>query len=245
MEDLLSNLRIHINGAIFIKDPESSYLGRKIINGSIHLIDRIGFEDFNFRKLAIEIESTEASVYRYFENKHKLLLYLIAWYWGWMEYRLVFSLANVVQPWDRLKRAIDLLTGITEPDSISPHMDMMKLKRIVITESSKVYLTKDVDQENKDGMFSGYKRLVERISDIILEINPHYPYPHMLVSTVVESSHHQRFYADHLPRLTDSIRGEDSISCFCWDIVLKSIKYWENPEINPAKKTIEKHDKAS
>ena len=245
MDDLLSNLRIHISEVIYIKDPESSDLGKRIINGSIKLIDRIGFEDFNFRKLATEIDSTEASVYRYFENKHKLLLYLIAWYWGCMEYRLVFSLANVALPWERLKRAVDLLTGITEPDGIFSQMDMITLKRIVITESSKAYLTKDVDQENKNGVFSGYKRLVERISDIILEINPHYPYPHMLVSTVVESSHHQRFYADHLPKLTDTIKGEDSISCFCWDIVLKSIKYWENSKKNPAKKTIGKYDKAS
>ena len=92
-----------------ILSPHSD-LGRSIISNSIVLIDKIGFEDFTFRKLANEIGSTEASVYRYFENKHKLLLYLTSWYWSWMEYRLVFGLANISSPIERLDRAIKILT---------------------------------------------------------------------------------------------------------------------------------------
>ena len=37
-------------------------------------------EEFTFRKLAQKINTTEASVYRYFENKHRLLIYILAWY---------------------------------------------------------------------------------------------------------------------------------------------------------------------
>jgi len=48
------------------------------------LIAEIGFEELNFKKLAIAMDSTEASVYRYFENKYKLLTYLVSWYWDFM-----------------------------------------------------------------------------------------------------------------------------------------------------------------
>ncbi|NQY67845.1 MAG: TetR/AcrR family transcriptional regulator, partial [Flavobacteriales bacterium] len=86
MEALLSNIAIRVNNSIYLKDPESSDLGKNILGGGIDMIDEIGFEDFTFKKLAKEIGSTEASVYRYFESKHKLLLYIISWYWSWMEY---------------------------------------------------------------------------------------------------------------------------------------------------------------
>ena len=94
MDRLIPRLSIKINDRIFLKDPESSDLGKKIISGGIDLIDEIGFEAFTFRKLGAAIKSPEASIYRYFENKHKLLVYLSSWYWNWTEYRLVFRVAK-------------------------------------------------------------------------------------------------------------------------------------------------------
>ena len=58
----------------YLKDPQGSELGINILKASIELIEEIGIEDFTFKKLSIRIESTEASVYRYFESKHQLLL---------------------------------------------------------------------------------------------------------------------------------------------------------------------------
>jgi len=223
MNELLSKVSIQVNEQIFLKNPESSELGRRIIAGSIDMIEEMGFEFFTFRKLAKGINSTEASIYRYFESKHRLLLYLTSWYWGWMEYRLVFNLANVHSPEDRLARAIALLTDQVIEDSSFTHINEMKLHRIIISESSKVYLTKDVDQENKEGVFAGYIRLVERVSGIILEINPNYKYSHMLVSTLIEGVHHQRYFAEHLPRLTDVNKGQDSIPRFYKEVVFKTI----------------------
>ena len=223
MKDLLSNVSIQVSDKIYLKNPESSELGKRIITGSIDLLDNLGFECFTFRKLGEKINSPEASVYRYFESKHKLLLYLTSWYWAWMEYRLVFRLANIDSPHERLTRAITLLTEQMEEDNSFSHINEVKLNRIVISDSSKAYLTREVDQENKDGAFMGYKRLVERVSDIILEINPSYKYPHMLVSTVMEGAHHQRYFAEHLPRLTDRVQGEDSIVEFYKEMVFKTI----------------------
>ncbi len=223
MREMLSKISIQVNEKIYLKNPDTSELGRKLVAGGIDLIDELGFEGFTFRKLAIAIGSTEASIYRYFENKHKFLIYLTAWYWGWMEYRLVFGMANISSPEDRLEKALNLLTEEVKEDSTFSHVNEVKLNHIILAESSKAFLTKSVDQENKEGFFSGYKALVERISQIILEINPDYKYSHMLVSTLIEGVHHQRYFCEHLPALTDVVKGEDAICEFYRDMLFKAI----------------------
>ena len=220
----MSKLHIKIDDCIYLKDPESSELGKNIVRGSIELINEIGFEEFTFKKLKDKINTTEASVYRYFENKHKILLYLTNWYWLWMEYKLVFSIANISSAEERLQRAINLLTENVIEDGSFEHINERLLHLIIQSESLKAYLTREVDEENKEGAFLSYKSLVERISQLILEINPDYPYPHMLISTVIEGAHIQRHFADHLPRLTDSIKGEDSVTEFYRQVVFKAIK---------------------
>lgn len=223
MQHLTANINIQVNEKIYLKDPVSSDLGNKILVTGIDMIDEMGFEQFTFRKLGKAIGSTEASIYRYFENKHKLLLYLTSWYWGWMEYRMAFTLANVASAHTRLERAITVLTEPVEDDGDFTHMNKGKLYRIVISDASKAYLTKDVDQENRIGAFAGYKRLVQRVSDVVLEINRQYKYPHMLISTVIEGAHHQRFFAGHLPGLTDVVEGEDSVTECYKTLVFKAI----------------------
>lgn len=224
MREFLTKVTILVNEATYLKDPESSQLGRRIITGSIDLMDELGFECFTFRKLAEKIGSTEASIYRYFENKHKLLLYLTCWYWGWMEYRLVFGLANIPSPHEKLERAIRLITEAIEEDSDYNHINEVKLNRIIIAESSKVYLTREVDEENKHGVFAGYKQIVKRISEVILEINPEYPYPRILVSSIIEGAHHERFFTEHLPRLTDINPHEDTVTNFYIELAQKAIQ---------------------
>jgi AcrR family transcriptional regulator len=108
MKEILSTIKIQVNPKIFVKDPETSVLGKKIIEKSIVLIHEIGFEEFTFKKLGELIGSNESSIYRYFENKHKLLVYLSSWYWSWMEYRLVFETNNIVDPVEKLKKAIKI-----------------------------------------------------------------------------------------------------------------------------------------
>jgi len=228
MQKVLSKLSIQVSGHIYIKDPESSELGKKIVSGSIDLIHQIGFEDFTFRKLAKKISSTEASIYRYFESKHKILLYLTNWYWSWLEYRLVFSITNLASAEEKLKRAIRLLTEKQAENIIYSHINERKLHQIVISESLKSYLSRQVDEVNKEGAFLPYKGLVQRVSEIIKEINPHYPYPRMLVTTVIEGSHIQRHFSEHLPRLTDAIKGENSIHLFYEQIVFQVLKHYKN-----------------
>jgi len=203
MNSILSNLKIQVNEKIYVKDPESSTLGKKIIQESILLIDEIGFEDFTFKKLGERIGSNESSIYRYFESKHKLLVYLSSWYWGWIEYRLAFSTSNIINPSEKLNRAIAIVTEIIQDDNSTLHINEAILNRIIIAQFTKTLLTKEVDDENKEGFFMLYKRVINRIIDIILEVNPEYPFAKSLASSIVEGSLHQHFLKDHLKTITN------------------------------------------
>jgi len=203
MRSILSNLRIEINEKIYIKNPQSSDLGKRIIQHSIILIDDIGFDSFTFKKLGAMIGSNESSIYRYFESKHKLLLYLTSWYWAWLEYQLVFATTNIEDANLRLNNAIDVLTRVIKTDDTFQHINEVALNRVVINEYSKSYLTKEVDVENKEGYFSIYKRLVNRLKDIIVEVNKTYKFPHSLASTVIEGTLHQNFLKNHFKSITD------------------------------------------
>ncbi len=222
----MKNLQLHItiNPELYTKNPETTELGRKIVSKSIEMIDSIGFEMFTFKKLGNEIGSNESSIYRYFESKHALLVYLVSWYWTWIEYKLVFATTNIISVETKLVKAIEVLTEKTIEDNTFSFINEVVLHRLIIAESSKAYHTKDVDKENKKGYYKTYKRVVQRVSDIVLEVNPLFEFPHMLISTVIEGAHHQRYFSRHLPSLTDVEEGKNNIQRFYIDLVLKSLK---------------------
>ena len=203
MINLLSNLKISVPDKIYIKDPESSKLGKRIIEHSILLIDEIGFDSFTFKKLGAKIGSNESSIYRYFESKHKLLLYLTSWYWAWVEYQMVFATFNLPDPQEKLFKAIEIITKSIEEDVTFSHINEIVLNRIIINENSKSYLTKEVDSENKEGYFVVYKRMIQRLRDMIIAINPEYKFATSLASTVVEGALHQHFLKEHFISITD------------------------------------------
>jgi AcrR family transcriptional regulator len=221
----MKNLQIYIKVSpeLYLKNPDSSELGRRIISESIELIDELGFEEFTFKKLGYRIGSPESSIYRYFESKHTLLAYLTSWFWSWIEYLLVFATVNVDSPINRLEKTIKILTQSIEVDKSFSYINEVLLHKIIITESNKVYHTKDVDDENIKGYFKTYKQVVQRVSDMVLEINPRFEFPHMLISTVIEGANHQRYFAKHLPSLTDVKQDEDNISEFYSQLVFKII----------------------
>ncbi|MEM6736044.1 MAG: TetR/AcrR family transcriptional regulator, partial [Bacteroidota bacterium] len=95
---MIAQLQLQLNPSLYLRDPQSSDLGQRIITESIQLIDEMGFEAFTFKKLSIAINSTEASIYRYFENKHRLLIYLIAWYWNYLDYKINYETHNIKEP---------------------------------------------------------------------------------------------------------------------------------------------------
>lgn len=209
MESLPLQVQISVNTKLYVKNPESSELGKKIVQHSILLLDEIGFDAFTFKKLGERIGSNESSLYRYFENKHKLLMYLSSWYWGWMEYRLLMATNNLSDPKVKLNRAIDVLAGKIEDDLSTSHINESVLNRIIIFEFSKTFLTKEVDQENREGFFKVYKTVVNRLVAIIQEVDPTYNYARSLASSIIEGSLHQHFLKNHFTTITDC---KDSVS---------------------------------
>ena len=225
MENLLAHIRISVNERLYIKDPETSELGRKILAQAILMIAEQGLEQFTFKKLALSLNTTESSVYRYFENKNKILLYLSSWYWLWMETVIVFSTANISDPVERLKKMIQILSR-SDWSSVtnSSQLDINALCEIVVAESSKAYLTKEVDEDNKAGHYEGFKQLCRRFEMIIREINTQYRFPNMLASTIVEGVFHQQFLAAHIPALSNSDKGEFFVQEFFTQLSLTAIQ---------------------
>jgi len=224
MDALLANLKIKVSEGLYLIDPSNSNLGKKIIFHAVELIDELGFEKFTFKKLGELIGSPEASIYRYFKNKHQLISYLVSWYWGWMEYRLVFETSNIPSPNIRLEKSIALIASNASSNLCIEGVEIKKLYQIIISESIKSYLTKDVDRENKEGAFSNYKQFLDRVTKIIKEINPDYKYPKMLLTTIIEGTHLQVFFGDHLPRLTNKQKSPDYITKFYTHLAQQSIK---------------------
>jgi hypothetical protein len=219
-------LQIKMNEKLFVRNPEQSELGKKIILHSINFIHKYGFEAFTFKKLAEVIGTTEAGVYRYFENKHKLLIYITAWYWSWVEYRITVHTGNMLSPTEKLKKVIKLLATSVEDDVRTSYVNESILHQIIIAEGSKAYLTKHVSEDNKYHLFKPYKDLCAKIGNIILEYNPDYKYPKSLSSTIVEMAHFQNFFMHHLPSLTDfgETKDDTNIVSFLEDLVFKTIK---------------------
>jgi AcrR family transcriptional regulator len=219
-------LQINMNPSLYLRDPEGTDLGKNIIQHSIQLIHDTGFEAFTFKKLAESIGTTEAGVYRYFENKHKLLVYIISWYWRWLDFQIGYQTKNLTNPVSKLKKVITILATTVEDDLMTGHVDESILHQILISEGSKAFLTKQVNQDNKQEYFKPYKDLCNTIGEIILECNPKYKYPHSLASTIIEMAHLQNFFMNHLPSLTDFSKSKDEkeIIKYLEDLVFNTIR---------------------
>jgi len=196
-------IKISLNQGLCLKEPQDSKLGRKIIQHSILLIDQFGFESFTFKKLAKEINSTEASIYRYFENKHLLLLYLVNWYWEWVNYLIEINTKNIDDPRKKLRIIIHSFVSASKENPSVDYVNESKLHSIIISEGTKTYHTKEVDKENSQGFFKSYKELTKSVANVITEINSNFKYPFALATNLFEMSNNQVYFAHHLPKLTD------------------------------------------
>jgi len=202
-----------MNEHLFLRDPEGSELGRNMIRHGIALFGEIGFEEATFRKLAERMGTKEASIYRYFENKHRLLVYMVAWYWQWLEYQVVIQTNNMQNPREKLERILRLLllndvVG-SQVGNGAVGTDLKMLHSVVIREASKAYLTRHVTEDNRQQLFKPYKDLCARIAGVILEQQPKYPFARSLASTLIEAAHYQSFFRHNLPSLTDFGAAED------------------------------------
>ena len=202
-------IKFDLSDSLFLKDPQDTELGRRIIKHGIVLIDDIGFEAFTFKKLAVEIASTEKSIYRYFENKHYFLLFLTSWYWEWVRFLIEINIKNIESPHKKLKIAIKYLVLATAENPMNKYINENLLHKLVIKEGGKAYHIIDVDDEYKAGLFSSYKSLVKLVSDIILEIDSNFPFSVSLASNLFEMANNQIYFAEHLPHLSSLKPGKN------------------------------------
>lgn len=203
-------IRMQLNAGLYIKDPQDSDLGKKIVQHSILMIDEFGFEAFTFKKLATKIQSTEASIYRYFENKHRLLLYLVNWYWVWVNYLIEVNSRNIKDAKQRLRIIIKCIVDAAQENPCVSFVNERKLHSIIVSEGTKAYHTKEVDKENSKGFFKSYQNVVSVISDVVVELCPDFKYPHTLATNLFEIANNQTYFTIHLPNLTDTKQLQSS-----------------------------------
>ncbi len=198
------NLDIKINEKLYLRDPKSSELGKNILKDGIIMIEELGIENFTFKKLANQLNTTESSIYRYFENKQLFLLYVLSWYWHWLEYLIIYKTNNINDSIKKIDIILDVLLLNTE-DYIDggPEVDKKILHNLVIKEASKSYLNHDVTSFNESKFYKPYKELSIRIAEMFLEINPEYKFSKNLASTVLLMSRNLYFFMQNLPSLTD------------------------------------------
>lgn len=233
------HVKIPMNEKLFLRDPEQSELGRNIVRRGIALMDKQGFDVFTFKKLATDLNTAEASVYRYFENKHRLLVYCVAWYWRWLEYRVVFNTNNLPDTASRLKVVVRLIAGADDAGASGDGPDLRALHRLVIREATKAYHTSHVNEDNKAQLFKPYKDLCARIAEIVKAHNPQYPYPRSLASTLLETAHDQTYFMTHLPSLTDFPKSptQESVATFLEHLLFNAIGATPKIAIAAIKKT--------
>jgi AcrR family transcriptional regulator len=216
-------INFQLSPKLYLKNPEESELGKNIVAKGIEMIYELGYEKFTFKKLAQEIPSTEATIYRYFENKHKFLNYVVDIYWSALAFYIEVSLKNINAPKEKLKIIIDLLVWEDNNETLISNYDLKKLFYIVVEEGSKTYLSKDVEMLNKDMIYKPYKDLNALIANVIKENNPTYTYAESLASMLIESSHSQYFFMQHLPRLSSFSKEKNPklLESFLLEMVLK------------------------
>jgi hypothetical protein len=74
---------------------------------------------------------------------------------------------------EKLKRAITVVTEEIVDDTETLHINESILNKIIIAEFTKTLLTKEVDEENKEGFF-GVQKGNQSLIEIIEQVNPDY-----------------------------------------------------------------------
>lgn len=210
-----------INDEIYLKDPIQSELGKKIICNSVEMLQSMGYEKFNFKKLGIAISSNEASIYRYFSNKQNLLVYLSAWYFESQNYAIRLKTKDIVDPREKLRKAIKTLVYISDEMGGQCFLELSKLQSIIIEQFYKIIRTKNITTHNESGYFESFKRLCNTISGFIKEIDPDFEYPITMATSVIEMSINNHYCCNNLPSLTEiSCAGNQK------EQIEKMMNYW-------------------
>ena len=190
---MAASISFVIDSSLYLRYPEETSLGKKMVSESIIMMDEDGYDAFTFKKLAARIDSTEASIYRYFRNKHQLLCYLVSWYWTWLEYFIQYRTTNINDSKRKLEMAIAALLESDIDDPNIPHINEGILHRLVVAESARVYMPRPTEITDYNGILRGYNLMCSRLIEFIKGIDPKYKYTRELVDTLLSISHNRLF----------------------------------------------------
>ncbi|MBT8231279.1 MAG: TetR/AcrR family transcriptional regulator [Saprospiraceae bacterium] len=185
------------------RNPLDTELGRNIIRHSIDLLSEKGFQCFNFKMLASSMKSTEASVYRYFENKQMLLVYLTSWYWEYLDYLIMIHTTNIEDPKKRLRIAIKTIVDGASHESQLDYINLKKLHKIIVEQSSKVIKSKKIENCKKQNLFSNFENLNDNLAKMIISCDSNFKYPSTLATNMLKMAIDHTYYAEHLCSVTE------------------------------------------
>ena len=218
MNSLTNIIDVQVPENLYIKNPRESRVGKDILAHGAAMIAKCGIEAFNFLKLASECQCTEATIYRYFENKHKLLLYYLNLFWGWQEYFMVMRTHSVEEPGKRLKEVVSVLSHPEIPSNTDPAYGA-NIVEIATSEGVKIHLSREVGAEITDGSMFVYYRLLKRISKFISDKKPKHKYPDTLAITIIDAALQTKFYQDRYPGLAVNIHNAKSSGDFLFSLI--------------------------
>lgn len=197
------HIQIELHDGLYIKDPLSSNLGKQIIKEAILLFNRVGYDSFNFKLLSQSVGSPEASIYRYFENKYKLLSCLVSWYWDYMHYMVLLDTRNIDDPRVCLQKALYSINFNLHTSEVPDYIDQEVLHKVVVAYSTKVYHHAQVDRLKKEGFYLNYIKVIKRFADFIAACNAEYQYPLALATNLIEMAMTSEYFLEHFPELID------------------------------------------
>ncbi len=172
-------------------------------------MNELGLEAFTFRKLAERVECTEATIYKYFPNKQRLLQYYFQLYWMWLDTHCQQEGRSLADPWERVQGDIRSLCGLWAEDALAAQLDPVPLRALVIVEGSKSFLHRNVDEDNKLKLFQPYKDLCAHIAAELKACDSRCKHPRSFATTLIEMAHSLEFAMEHLPALTELNAGRD------------------------------------
>jgi AcrR family transcriptional regulator len=223
MNRLLRNVSVKIDESLFSKDPTTSDVGLAIIRKSVDLIHSEGLESFTFKKLATALGSTESTIYRYFLNKHQLMMYLASWYWNLLEWKIVFATANMESPVAIMDKALKVLSNPVE-ESSAEFFDEKKLRDIAISYGFNGVELKNLKKKERVGYFLAYSNLSSRFEQIILLHNKNYKNAKAMATTLIETSNFQLLLKLRLPELTDVNASEVTLHHLLTQMAYKALE---------------------
>lgn len=219
------NISLSINPNLYLKNPIETELGRKILSEGLTLIHRLGMEAFTFKKLAEQCKTTEASIYRYFKDKHQFMLYFNSWYWRYILFVIDYETKGIKHPRQKLRSTIGVLGNPVEFKFNSEIFNIKTLHTIIVSESTKVYFSKQTDEDYKNGSYEDYLILCKEISKQMKAINDKIKFPQALVISLIESAHLQSYFAEHLPSLTDiNVKEKKQLPAFLEQMVFNYLE---------------------